>query len=256
MSKLSIKFLLYTFILTFSCWGGIILANQFGYLIYGTPISMIIFLLGGLSPTIVAYFSLKSCGKVEGFKDFFKQTFHVKQPTKAYLLVITLLAIYLTVPAIMGIVTYNAPIYILPLAFISSLVGGGLEELGWRFILQYELEKKFSFTISTIITAAIWAVWHLPLFFILGTSQNTLIGFAEFSVLVVGFSFVLATVYKLTKSIWLCVFCHALINSLNGIFLFLDKISIVQSIIMSLSLVAVSFIAIKLFKNRLISNLI
>lgn len=35
-------------------------------------------------------------------------------------------------------------------------VGGGLEEAGWRYILQPELEKKYSFTVSTIIVSIIW----------------------------------------------------------------------------------------------------
>ena len=40
-------------------------------------------------------------------------------------------------------------IIILPM----MLVGGGNEEVGWRMILQPELEKKFNFNIATIITA-------------------------------------------------------------------------------------------------------
>lgn len=71
MDKRAIKFLVFTFLLTFGCWGAIILANQFEYLVYGTPISMIIYLIGGLSPTIVAYFYLKKCNRVDGIKDFF-----------------------------------------------------------------------------------------------------------------------------------------------------------------------------------------
>ena len=71
MDKRVIKFLVFTFLLTFGCWGAIILANQFEYLVYGTPISMIIYLTGGLSPTIVAYFYLKKCNRVDGIKDFF-----------------------------------------------------------------------------------------------------------------------------------------------------------------------------------------
>ena len=51
------------------------------------------------------------------------------------------------------------------------LFGGGNEEVGWRMILQPELEKKFNFHIATIFTAIIWWLWHLPIFFIKGTAN-------------------------------------------------------------------------------------
>lgn len=250
MNKSTIKFLLFTFLLTYCCWGGILLANQFGYLKYGTSLSMVVFLIGGLSPTIVSYFYLKKCGRISGLKDFFKQTFSVKQPIKGYILVLIMLATYFAIPLLMGIITINAPIFMLPAIFLSSIIGGGLEELGWRYILQHDLEKKYSFSISTLITSIIWAVWHLPLFYIVGTSQQSMIEFLPFSLLVVGFSFMLATIYRKTKSVWLCIFCHTLINSLNACFLFLDKVTLLQSGIIALFMASVSLLVVSYGKKE------
>ena len=250
MNKNIIKFLLFTFLLTFVCWGTIILANQFGYLVYGTPISMIIYLIGGLSPTIVAYFYLKKSKRVDDIKDFFKKAFCIKQPWQYYILILVLLTLYFVLPFTMRIVTYLTPIYMLPILLISNMIGGGLEELGWRYILQHEFEKKYSFTVSTIIISIIWAVWHLPLFYIVGTSQQQMLDFWTFSILVVGFSFMLGAIYHITKSLWLCILCHTLINSLNACFLFLDKVTIVQSCLIAGLLVVSSYISIILMKKK------
>jgi membrane protease YdiL (CAAX protease family) len=59
----------------------------------------------------------------------------------------------------------GAEIYTGVLFIPVMILFGGLEELRWRYILQPSLEKRFSFGASTSITACIWAVWHLPLFF-------------------------------------------------------------------------------------------
>jgi len=51
----------------------------------------------------------------------------------------------------------------------SSIIFGGIEELGWRGILLPELQKKFNNIISTIIIGAVWGIWHLPYFYLPGT---------------------------------------------------------------------------------------
>ena len=58
-----------------------------------------------------------------------------------------------------------APLYMQILAFLIMLIGGGMEEAGWRYITFPELDKKFGFAVSAAITGVIWAIWHLPLFF-------------------------------------------------------------------------------------------
>jgi len=51
------------------------------------------------------------------------------------------------------------------------IVGGGMEETGWRGMLQPALEEKMNFILATLITGVIWGVWHLPLFLISKTTQ-------------------------------------------------------------------------------------
>lgn len=106
-------------------------------------------------------------------------------------------------------------IIILPM----MLFGGGNEEVGWRMILQPELEEKFGFNIATIFTAIIWWIWHLPIFFIKGIA-NINMNYFLFGIMCLTLSYALATVRKVSKGIFPCVLTHCLINGLSAVFLF------------------------------------
>lgn len=53
------------------------------------------------------------------------------------------------------------------------LVGGPLdEEFGWRGYALPAMQEHFSWRASSLALGTIWGVWHLPLFFVAGSSQN------------------------------------------------------------------------------------
>jgi membrane protease YdiL (CAAX protease family) len=54
------------------------------------------------------------------------------------------------------------------------IIGPLTEELGWRGFALDHLEAKWSPLVSALILGAIWSVWHLPLFFIKGTSWGSM----------------------------------------------------------------------------------
>ena len=55
------------------------------------------------------------------------------------------------------------------------LVGGPLgEELGWRGFALPALQARWSWRVASVVLGAIWAVWHLPLFYMAGTAQSPL----------------------------------------------------------------------------------
>ena len=57
-------------------------------------------------------------------------------------------------------------------AFIAGLFTGPLaEELGWRSYALDKLQMRISPLASSILLGSIWWVWHIPLFFMEGTSQ-------------------------------------------------------------------------------------
>jgi uncharacterized protein len=223
--RITIKYLIWTFILTYIMWWGIVIANQFGYLKYSTPSSMVFYIIGGNSPPIISYFVLRQSKKIKSLKQFMAEVFAIKQKPRYYAFLVALLVLYFGIPTLLNGILKGAELYIGVLFIPVMIIFGGLEELGWRYILQPSLEKRFSFVVSTSITACIWAVWHLPLFFIQGTVQSSL-NFGIFTIMVFGMSFALSSIYRLSKSIWLCILFHSSVNSLSSSLIIIDELTI------------------------------
>ncbi len=60
----------------------------------------------------------------------------------------------------------SAPMTIAPFLFLTFIQGPLPEELGWRGYALDQLQARWSALVSSLILGAIWALWHLPLFFI------------------------------------------------------------------------------------------
>lgn len=236
------EFLLLTFCISWISWGIIIVANQFGFLKYGTFPAMILFLVGGNGAPIASYITLKKWGEIDGFKSFLKRNFHFKSPVKNYGLVAALLVIHFLIPIVLASTNRQMAIYYGFLMLPMNIIGGGLEEIGWRGILQPELEKLMSFSKATLLVVIIWAIWHLPLWFIAGTYQST-ISFFMFSISVFGMAFSLALVRRRTSNVFLCILLHSLINSFNTVFMvkqgFSTILVTVVEMILALSIVTI-----------------
>jgi uncharacterized protein len=85
----------------------------------------------------------------------------------------------------------------IPYLLFMILLGGGQEEFGWRGYALPILEKKFGIWFANMILGIIWASWHIPLWFITGTSQ-TYMNFGGFLLLMVGYSFILSWILKIS----------------------------------------------------------
>jgi membrane protease YdiL (CAAX protease family) len=63
----------------------------------------------------------------------------------------------------------SAPSTIIPFLFGVFIYGPFPEELGWRGYALDRLQARWNALVSSLILGAIWASWHLPLFFIKDT---------------------------------------------------------------------------------------
>ena len=64
------------------------------------------------------------------------------------------------------------PLYTLVPDFIFLTIAAGIgEEFGWRGFLLPRLQSRNNALVSGLIVGVAWATWHIPLFFIEGTSQ-------------------------------------------------------------------------------------
>jgi len=101
----------------------------------------------------------------------------------------------------------------IPYLIIMILFGGGQEEFGWRGYAVAILEKKFGIWLANLILGLIWACWHLPLFFITGTSQYYM-NFGGFILLIVGYAFILSWFREISgNKPFSGLFVHGLFNA-------------------------------------------
>lgn len=60
----------------------------------------------------------------------------------------------------------------LPYVGLALVTGPLAEEFGWRGYLQPLLRRRFSAGRTAFVLGPIWAFWHVPLFFLVGTFQH------------------------------------------------------------------------------------
>jgi len=216
-------FLMYTFSITWLSWLIIIIGNRyFNVLWYGEPLFFIPMLIGGLGPTFGSYIIYRKFNEAYGRRSFFKFVFGRKIDRRAWLIfAVCIIWRFFMVWIAFGI---KEPISILYMFLNLPLfiVGGGLEELGWRGCLQPKLEKVVNYFPSVLIVGIIWSMWHLPLWLMKGTPQSS-IPFGLYAFLGVVLSFTFTTIYKYTKNLLLCVLSHAWFNGCIGLVVYIGS---------------------------------
>lgn len=178
---------------------------------YGTPIGLFTLMLGGLSSAIWGgYVSIRY--HHSSFKQLVRDFFQVKQAPLNYLLVLIFIGLDflpLVLSGKMIIPTWYLPIIL----FVKALVFGGIEEIGWRYFFQPTLQEKLPYLVSTLCTFVAWSLWHLFYFYIDGSLA--MVNLLPFLLGLLSNCFILSAIYTRTRSLWLCVMTHALINSLS-----------------------------------------
>ncbi|MFQ6974473.1 MAG: CPBP family intramembrane glutamic endopeptidase [Streptococcus salivarius] len=101
----------------------------------------------------------------------------------------------------------------LTVLFVKALVFGGIEEIGWRYFFQPALQEKLTYLVSTLFTFLAWSLWHILYFYIDGSLAT--IQLLPFLLGLLCNCFILSAIYSKTRSLWLCVMTHALINALS-----------------------------------------
>ena len=152
-----------------------------------------------------------------GVRQLFRNIFRTENKLKTVLVTggFCLLAL---VYAILFGTPNGSPWYMFPLGFLIIIPFVGIaEETGWRGLLQPELDKRMPFPFSVLVTAAIWFVWHLPVFFD-PTSRHygdSIIGFA---ITIFIWAFALAAIYRSTKSVIACALYHTFIDAIGAVY--------------------------------------
>lgn len=113
----------------------------------------------------------------------------------------------------------SEPWYVIVAAtFASTLIGGQSgEEIGWRGFALPRLATRFGYGVASLILGALWALWHLPLFFVPGADTEGQ-SFIVYAVQVVAISVAIAWLYvRSGGSLLLTMLMHSAINQSKGI---------------------------------------
>jgi membrane protease YdiL (CAAX protease family) len=75
-----------------------------------------------------------------------------------------LLGIEVEYPSGWGLPTLEViPLFLLSFT-LTAFAQGGMEEPGWRGMMQPALQRKYSPLVAALIVSLFWSLWHLPLF--------------------------------------------------------------------------------------------
>jgi membrane protease YdiL (CAAX protease family) len=75
------------------------------------------------------------------------------------------------------------------LLFVFAVITGATgEELGWRGFLLPRLQVRYGALVATLMVGAVWALWHLPLWFIPGSVWQESIPYWAFALVTISSS--------------------------------------------------------------------
>jgi hypothetical protein len=157
-----------------------------------------LFILAVWAPAISAILLVLGHGGLPGLRRFLKRLLLWRAPVGWYLLLlIGLPAIPFLGAALSGTLTREALVQP-PLPDLLAMIGfmlilGPVEELGWRGYALPLLQRVMAPVWAGLVVGAVWAVWHVPAFFLSGTPQSAwqvlpfLLGATAVSVILTGF---------------------------------------------------------------------
>jgi uncharacterized protein len=224
LNRRLVIFVVVAFGITWSAWGVLGWLARAQMVAYGQWPFMVLYVLGGLGPTIAAYIAVLSTLAQAPLREFNRRLFRWRVAGQWYVIAIALpisLAIISAVtatqfsPGMAGALSVRPWIMFLPL-FAMMIVGGGLEELGWRGVAQPELTSAIGPAKAALSVGLVWAIWHVPLFFLPGVSQYGG-NFPVFAIGVIANALMLGWLYCRTDSILLCIVFHASSNAITAL---------------------------------------
>jgi membrane protease YdiL (CAAX protease family) len=225
-ARMLLKFFLLTFTLTWIAWfvaaaiparGG---AGEAALSIIRGPI----FLLGVFAPAIMALaLTARADGRV-GVQALVRRIGQWRVSAGWYLFAAGyMVAIKLTVALVYRIMTGTWPRFgetpwpIMVIAIATSTWVQAGEEIGWRGYALPRLAAHIGLAPASVLLGVIWAVWHLPLFFVLG-GDTVGQSFPLYVLQVTALSVAMAWLYWRTSgSLLLVMLMHAAVNNTKDI---------------------------------------
>jgi len=188
-------FLFLAYGLTWLLWIPVALTRQ-DY--QASPLLLAVVFLGVFGPGIAGIImTYREQGK-EGGRDFWRRVFDFRRISlKWYLLILLIYPILHLIAITINHWLGGAPpefVFIkesmaMPIGILAVvilyLLQSALEELGWRGYMLDRLQAIWNPVKASLVLGVIHALWHLPLFWMVGTNQSRYLSGVEFTLFVV-----------------------------------------------------------------------
>jgi uncharacterized protein len=160
-------------------------------------------MLGAFGPAFGACLSIWTLDGLPALKQFLRRFTSLRFGWKAWTAIFVVLGALNVIawyaPELLGDV--RLPM-LLPTAavfpiwwLLMVLLGGGQEEVGWRGYILEPLENRYGLWGGNIVLGLVWTLWHLPLWFMPGSSQEHM-PFVAFALGNIGLCFFFSWVLK------------------------------------------------------------
>ena len=189
-----------------------------------STLSRLLVFIGVISPGLVAIIITAKTQGVEGVKLLIGKISFKNTSVMWYVFAITFVALIKVLAALVFFLLYNSwPQFgttswyvMLGAIAVSTWVQAG-EEIGWRGYALPLMSKKFGLAISSVLLGIIWAVWHIP-FFYLEAADTFHQSFPLYLLQVTGLSVIMAWLFwKVNGNLLPVMVFHAAINNTKDI---------------------------------------
>jgi uncharacterized protein len=213
-----LSFAVTAYIISWSLWLPVVLAGP-----TMPPWVTVFHILGGFGPFAAALIILFVGEDKARIQEYMKSLCRWQLPLRWYIsallipvgIVLAAMALLLLLNRSLPGLAELPPLWVLPLMLVyMTLLGGGLEEPGWRGFALPRLLGRYQPLTASLILGITWGFWHLPLFLAPSVSQSN-IPVSLFMSTGVGLSVLFSWFYLKTEgSTFMAVILHAAFNTM------------------------------------------
>ena len=172
-------FFLVTVLISWTAWGVMALLGVEP----GLDLGGLLWLLGGFGPPIAAILVTEITEGRAATRELLGRLFRWRPGWRWYGVALLLPGVVVVGAVVIDAVIWDVdtalptPAFVLlfvGLVVVSSVIGGGQEEIGWRGFALPRVQASYSALTASLLVGVMWTVWHFPLFVVPGTVQTDL----------------------------------------------------------------------------------
>lgn len=225
------QFFALTFAISLLAWGVLIVAGIPGASTDpSTPppsaLGLLLLVLGGFAPSIAGTVMTALHEGAAGLQHLWQRAMQFRLGWRAYTVILGLpllvtivrAAVFASLGGVPGSsLLLESPAALAAFIVQIALFGPISEEFGWRGFALPRMLRRWTASRASLLLGALWALWHLPLFFVVGTSQwrsgNVLVEFPIFALVPLCSAFLYTWLHQVTRgSLWAALLFHFTAN--------------------------------------------